>query len=77
MVAHRQHYQNVHVVFRKDVKMRWNGNNYDYDYFGEWSLTTDKPHGRGIWFGGNFIRVGYFKIGKIARGKVLKTVTGA
>ena len=71
MVAHRQHYSNVHVVFRKDVKMRWDVKNCDYDYFGEWSRTTDKPHGRGIYFGRNAVRVGYFKHGLIARGKVL------
>ena len=76
MVAHRQHYSNVHVVFRKDVKMRWESENLSFDYFGEWSRTTDKPHGRGIWFGGNSVRVGYFKNGEIARGKVFRIVTG-
>ena len=75
MVAHRQHYQNVHVVFRKYVEMRLNGKNFVWDYFGEWSRTTDKPHGRGIYFGGSSVRVGYFKNGVIARGKVLNLVT--
>ena len=61
----------MHVVFRRDVKMRWDGKDSDRDYFGEWSSTTDKPHGRGIWFGENVVRVGYFKNGELARGKVL------
>jgi hypothetical protein len=58
--------------------MRWNsknGDNFVWDYFGEWSRTTDKPHGRGIWFGGNDVRVGYFKNGEVARGKVLTIAT--
>ena len=76
MVAHRQHYSNVHVVFRKDVKIRWADFNLGFDYFGEWSRTTDKPHGRGIYFGSNAARVGYFKNGEIEHGKVLKIVTG-
>ena len=75
MVAHRQHYQNVHVVFRKYVEMRLRGKDFDRDYFGEWSSTTDKPHGRGIYFGANGVRVGYFKNGEIARGKVFRIVT--
>ncbi len=75
MVAYRQHYQNVHVVFRRDVKMRWDGKSRERDYFGEWSRTTDKPHGRGIWFGPNGVRVGYLKNGQIARGKVLTIAT--
>ncbi len=75
MVAHRQHYQNVHVVFRKDVRMRWNSKTIDRDYFGEWSRESDEPHGRGIYFGANGVRVGYFKHGEITRGKVLSVVT--
>ena len=55
--------------------MRWNGDSLDYDYFGEWSRTTDKPHGRGLCFGDNVVRVGYFKNGVIARGKVFSIVT--
>ena len=46
----------------------------NYDYFGEWSSRTNSPHGRGIWFGGNTMRVGYFNNGEIARGKVFKSV---
>jgi hypothetical protein len=43
MVAHRQQYQNVHVVFRKDVKMRLDGENGDWDYFGECNLYSVTP----------------------------------
>jgi hypothetical protein len=42
----------------------------------QWSRTTEKPHGRGILIGGNCVRVGYFKNGEIARGKVLIIVAG-
>jgi hypothetical protein len=37
MVAHRKHYKNVHAVFRKNVEMRWIGDNCVRDYFGEYS----------------------------------------
>ena len=75
MEAHRQFYKDVHIVFRKSVEMRWlRRRDSCLDYFGEWSPKTDKPHGRGIWFGGNAVRVGYFKDGEIARGKVLTIV---
>jgi hypothetical protein len=74
MVAHRKHYTNVKVVFHRGVKMRWECKPRDWDYFGEWSRTTEKPHGRGIYFGENAVRVGYFKNGEITRGKVLTIV---
>jgi hypothetical protein len=43
MVAHRQHYQNVHVVFRRFVKMRWDSKNLVRDYFGECNLYSVTP----------------------------------
>jgi len=54
--------------------MLYEGKNRDYDYFGEWSAEQEKPHGRGIWFGGNTVRVGYFKSGAPTDGKVFCVV---
>ena len=76
MDAFRKHYNNVHIVFRRNVEMRWAGKDLSYDYFGEWSRTTNEPHGRGIYFGKNCLRVGYFKDGHITRGKVLTIALG-
>lgn len=48
--------------------MRYEKSNLKCDYFGEWSLTKNKAHGRGVWFGGNLIRVGYYTKGKCSDG---------
>ena len=45
------------------------------DYFGEWSRTTDKPHGRGILIGGNALRIGYHDNGKLSSGKAFRIAT--
>ncbi len=54
--------------------MRWVGEIFAWNYFGEWSRSTNTPHGRGIWFGENAVRVGYFNNGEIASGKVLRII---
>ena len=71
MEAYRQFYKDVTIVFRRKVKMRWRGIDFRWDYLGEWSVKTDRPHGRGILIGVNCVRVGYYKDGEIAHGKVL------
>ena len=55
--------------------MRYNGKIETYHYFGEWSDKLDQPHGRGVWFGDNTIRVGYFTQSECSDGKVFRVVT--
>ena len=50
--------------------MRWRGKTNSRDYFGECSAATNLPHGRGVRFGVNSIRVGYFTNGALSDGEV-------
>ena len=58
------------IRFEKDFEMLWKGQYLPYHYFGEWSEELNSPHGRGVWFGGNSVRVGYYTRGSPFEGKV-------
>ena len=66
---------NVVLRFKRDVEMRWRGQTNSRHYFGECSATTNLPHGRGVLFGGNSIRVGYFTNGALSDGEVFYIIT--
>lgn len=40
--------------------MRYDRQDLKMNYFGEWSEEYNQPHGRGVWFARNFVRVGYY-----------------
>ena len=74
MESQPSHWDTV-VRFKRDIEMRWKDEMFTWYYFGEWSETFDAPHGRGVWFGENVIRVGYFTEGAPSDGKVFRVIT--
>ena len=75
-IKRKPEHTDVVLCFKRNVKMHAMGLTYSWFYFGECTTTTNLPHGRGILFGINAIRVGYFTNGVLSDGKVFKLATG-